>query len=211
MAADCEDTPGPELFIVFSHLTGTLLAVGALAVLIRLGLAAQDAFKTVSLVVYGVTLVFLYLASTLYHAFEGKAKMICKRLDYVGIFLLIAGSYTPFTLVALRDSIGWWLFGIVWGLAVVGIVATAVFGDRSKLLSYILFLVMGWLAVIALQPLLEAIRLSGVIWLASGGLFYMVGFVILGLRRIRRNHEVWHVLVMGGSLCHFIAIAFFVA
>lgn len=200
-----------ELLSTISHLVGAALSLPAAVVLVVGSSLAGDAWRIVGAAVYGSSLLFLYLASTLYHGLRGRAKAVFKRLDHIGIFLLIAGTYTPIILLTLRHSPwGWPLLGTVWGLALVGITLEAVFGDRINTVSSVLYLVMGWLALVAFRPLVAALPFGGLAWLVAGGVLYTGGFVFLALRSIRWRHEAWHVFVLGGSACHFLAILVYV-
>lgn len=162
--------------------------------------------------VFAVTIVLLYLASTLYHALPGSAaKRVFRALDYGAVFLLIAGTYTPFTLGALRGAWGWTLLGLIWTLAVLGVLFTAVGGVRYPRLSTGLYLGMGWLILIAIRPLWLHVPLAGLLWLLAGGLAYTVGVGFLMAREMRYGHFVWHLFVLAGSTCHFIAVLSYAA
>lgn len=185
------------------------MALPGLVLLVVCASLQGDPWKVVSCSVYGASLVLLYLASTLYHSFRGKAKSFFQLLDHQAIYLLIAGTYTPFTLVTLRGRWGWSLFGAVWALAVFGLVIDALPASRKgrRILPLVIYLVMGWLCLIALGPLLERLPATGFFLLLSGGVFYTVGivFYLLG-ERIRHFHGIWHLFVLAGSICHFFAI-----
>jgi hemolysin III len=171
-----------------------------------------DPWKIVSFSVYGAMLLSMYLASTLYHGLKGRARAIWCRFDHCAIYLLIAGSYTPFTLVSLRGVWGWWLFGLVWGLALVGIVQELLIGRHTRALSLFIYFLMGWLANISAGPLVTALTLGGLLWLNAGGLVYTLGVIFYALdRKWRPAHGIWHVFVLGGSICHYFTIAFYVA
>ena len=200
--------PG-ERFNSISHLVGTVLALVALVLLVAAASRAGDPWRIVSFSVYGATLVSLYLTSTLYHGFRGKAKAVFRKLDHAAIYLLIAGTYTPFALVTLRGAWGWTLFGVNWGLAVVGIACEFVAPGR-RWVAYVLYPVMGWLVVVALGPLVRALGPAGLAWLAAGGVVYTLGFAAYAWRSLPRHHELWHVLVLGGSACHFVALLLYV-
>lgn len=199
-----------ERFNSISHLVGAVLALAALVLLVVAASRAGDPWRIVSFSVYGATLVSLYLASTLYHSFRGRAKAVFQRLDHVAIYLLIAGTYTPFALVTLRGAWGWTLFGVNWGLAIVGIVAEFVPRNRWRWISSVLYLVMGWLALVAFGPLVRALAPAGLAWLVAGGVVYTLGFVAYAWKSLPRHHEIWHVLVLGGSGCHFVALLLYV-
>ena len=196
----------------YTHLLGAVASCVGLALLVVLAAPQGDVWKLVSFSIYGATLVLLYLSSTLYHSVRGRAKPFLARLDHSAIYLLIAGTYTPFTLVTLRGPWGWTLFGLVWGLAVLGIVVDALHrrGTR-RILPVLIYIVMGWLVVLALKPLLHALPRAGVLWLVAGGLFYTVGVIFYALdKRLRHAHGIWHLFVLAGSVCHFLAVLLYV-
>ncbi|MFC7420587.1 hemolysin III family protein [Iodobacter arcticus] len=200
-----------ERFNSWSHLIGAALAISGLILLITFAGMTGDPWKIVSVAVYGSTLVLLYVISTLYHSLSGKAKTVFQRLDHCAIYLLIAGSYTPFALVTLRGPLGWTLFGVNWGLAIFGIVQENILGKRTRILSLGIYVVMGWLIIFAIKPLMAALPAAGMAWLAAGGVVYTVGIVFYVLdTRIPHGHGIWHLFVLGGSLCQFISILFYV-
>ena len=197
-------SPAEEIANSVTHALGLVLSVTALVFLTVLAGRSGDAWRTVSLVIYGLTLVVLYTSSALYHSFQSPgAKRIFRFLDHAAIYLLIAGTYTPFTLVTLRGGWGWTLFGLVWGAAALGLAMTVSGFGRSRILSYI---AMGWLIVIAVKPLLEAIEPGGMAWLVAGGLFYSSGVLFYIWKRLPFHHAIWHLFVLAGSVCHFLAI-----
>jgi len=201
-----------EKFNSISHLIGAGLAVVGSALLIVLAAHGADAWKIVSFSVYGATLLALYGISTLYHSAKGPAKDILRKFDHCAIYPLIAGSYTPFTLVTLRGAWGWSLFGAVWGLALLGIAQEIWFARRVRVLSMVLYIMMGWLALIAVVPLISALTPNGFAWLAAGGLLYTAGIAFYATdTRVRHGHGVWHLFVMGGSTCHYFAVLLYVA
>ena len=197
----------------YSHLLGAVAAAAGLAVLVVLAGRQGDAWKLVSFSVYGATLILLYLFSTLYHSARGRAKTILQKFDHNAIYLLIAGTYTPFTLVTLRGPWGWALFGVVWGLAVLGIVIDSLHQRNARrILPVVIYLLMGWVALVALGPLIEALPRSGLLWLVGGGLFYTVGIAFYALdARLPHAHGIWHLFVLAGSVCHYLAILLYVA
>jgi hemolysin III len=161
----------------------------------------------VSVAIYGVTLVILYSASTLYHSLRGRAKRIFKKLDHLSIYLLIAGSYTPFCLVTLRGPWGWALFAIVWTLAAVGMLQEIKPRSEARVMSLVIYAVMGWIVLVAIEPLIAGLGMAGFIWLAAGGVLYTVGIVFYAFdKRFRHWHGIWHLFVMAGSLAHFVAV-----
>ena len=201
-----------ERFNGITHLTGTAFAAAGATVLIVLAARQGDPWKIVSFSIYGCTLFALYILSTLYHSLRGRAKDVFRKLDQCSIYLLIAGTYTPFTLVTLRGAWGWSLFGVVWGLAALGIAQEAWLGKGARVLSLVIYVVMGWLGVIAVKPLIAALTPAGFAWLAAGGLFYTVGIVFYALdEKLRHGHGVWHLFVLAGSASHYLAILLYVA
>jgi hemolysin III len=201
-----------ERFNGYSHLFGLLLALSGAVVLIVLGAWQADAWKIVSFSIYGGTLILLYGFSTLYHSTRGKVKSFFRRLDHNAIYLLIAGTYTPFALVSLRGPWGWSLFGIVWGLALVGMVQEFLLGRRTRVLSLAIYILMGWLALVAVLPLIEALTPAGFAWVVGGGVIYTVGIVFyLFDEKFTHWHGIWHLFVIGGSAAHYIAILAYVA
>jgi len=200
-----------ERFNGYTHLAGAVLAAAGMAVLVTSSALYHDAWKVVSSVVYGTTLVLLYTISTLYHSLRGRAKDILRRLDYCAIYLLIAGSYTPFALVTLRGPWGWALFGINWALAVIGIVQELWIGHRTRVFSLLLYVIMGWLVLLASGPLVSALPPAGLYWLAAGGAIYTVGIIFfLFDEKVRHFHGVWHLFVLAGSVCQFVSILWYV-
>ncbi|MCP9759584.1 hemolysin III family protein [Aquitalea sp. S1-19] len=201
-----------ERFNGITHLFGTLFAITALAALLLEASLQGDAWKLFSFSLYGGSLVLLYLVSTLYHSARGRAKAILQKCDHSAIYLLIAGSYTPFSLITLRGPWGWTLFFLSWGLAIFGIVQELTLGKRTRLLSMILYVVMGWLILIAIKPLMAALPAAGLFWLALGGVFYSVGiYWFLNDEKIRHGHGIWHLFVLAGSACQFVSVMFYVA
>ncbi|MHB1246583.1 MAG: PAQR family membrane homeostasis protein TrhA [Sulfuriferula sp.] len=196
----------------YSHLLGALLATGGTVILIVLAAQQGNPWKIVSFSVYGTMLLSLYLFSTLYHSLRGRAKNVFRKLDHYAIYLLIAGTYTPFTLVTLRGAWGWSLFGVIWGMALLGIVVDSLPWGKRRILPVVIYLAMGWLVLIARGPLLNALPAGGFAWLLAGGVFYTVGIVFYALERwIKHGHGIWHLFVLAGSACHYFAILFYVA
>jgi len=200
-----------ERLNAWTHLVGAVLAlVGAIVLVVSAALDG-DPWKVVSVSVYGTTLVLLYTFSTLYHSFHGRAKTILRSLDHQGIYLLIAGSYTPFCLVTLRGPWGWSLFGIVWTLAVVGGLQELRPLGQSRSVSLLIYLLMGWVVLVAIQPLLEALGTAGFAWLAAGGVLYTTGIIFYLLdSRLVHAHGIWHLFVLAGSAAHYFATLFYV-
>jgi hemolysin III len=196
----------------YTHLAGAILALAGAAVLVVMAAAKGDPWRITSFAIYGTTLVALYLASTLYHSLRGRAKGVWRKLDHCSIYLLIAGTYTPFALVTLNGPWGWSIFGAVWGLAVLGIVQECWLARGARVTSLAIYLLMGWLALVAAVPLLEALGWAGFAWIAAGGAIYTLGIVFYVFdERVRHFHGIWHLFVLGGSATHFGAIAAYVA
>lgn len=201
-----------EWFNSISHLIGAVAALAGLVIVVVVAARQGDPWKIVSFSIYGATLFFLYTVSTLYHSLRGRAKRIFRKLDHYSIYFLIAGTYTPFTLVTLRGPWGWTIFGVIWGLVVVGIVVEALPQTRNRILSLGVYILMGWLVLLALKPLLAALPWAGFVWLLVGGLFYTGGVVFyLFDEKIRHFHGIWHLFVLAGSVSHYVTILFYVA
>jgi hemolysin III len=200
-----------ERFNAWTHLVGALLAcLGAIWLLVLAALDGELA-KIVSAAIYGLSMILLYSISTLYHSLRGRAKVVMRKLAHLSIYLLIAGSYTPFCLVTLAGPWGWTLFGIVWGLAVIGMLQEIKPRSEARVLSLVIYAVMGWIVLVAVKPLLAALGGAGFAWLLTGGICYTVGIVFFVFDdRFRHWHGIWHIFVMVGSLLHFIAILFYV-
>ncbi|UCD98692.1 MAG: hemolysin III family protein [Chloroflexota bacterium] len=203
---------GEEIFHSITHGIGSALSIAGLTLLLVLAILRGDVYQIISFAIFGSSLVILYLSSTLYHGIqEPKTKRIFKIFDHSSIYLVIAGTYTPFLLVALRDTAGWILLAIVWFIAITGITLKILFIERFQVLSVISYLLMGWLCVFIFQEMLANIPLGGIIWLAAGGMFYTIGVIFYALQRIPYMHTVWHFFVLGGSICHYFAVLFYLA
>ena len=200
-----------EKFNAVTHLVGAVLALGGSVVLVVLAALEGDSWKLVSVSVYGLTLVLLYSFSTLYHSLRGRAKLILRKLDHHSIYWLIAGSYTPFCLVTLRGPWGWSLLAAVWGLALLGSLQELRSNAGTRRLSLVIYVVMGWVALVALVPLVKVLGPGGFAWVAAGGLFYSIGigFFVLDTR-LTHAHGIWHVFVLAGSAAHYVAILLYV-
>lgn len=200
-----------ERFNAWTHLVGALLAAVGATWLIGIAVLQGDPWKIVSLTIYGFTLLLLYSISTLYHSVRGKAKTVMRKLDHLSIYLLIAGSYTPFCLVSLRGPWGWSLFGTVWGLAVIGMLQEIKPRSEARVMSIVIYAVMGWIVLVAVKPLLASLGTAGFAWLAGGGAFYTIGIIFFAYdSRFRHWHGIWHLFVIAGSLMHFVAMFFYV-
>lgn len=200
-----------EITHSITHGTGLLLAIAGLAVLTSFASLYGDAWHIVSCSIYGATLIFMYMSSTLYHGIPiPAAKKVLKFIDHSAIYLLIAGTYTPFTLVSLRGTWGWALFGTVWGLALLGLILQATPLRRNGKLRVALYIIMGWVIVVAAQPLASSISVGGLSLLLLGGLAYTIGVVFFAWESLHFNHAIWHLFVLAGSALHFFAILLYV-
>ncbi len=200
-----------ERINVWSHFIGLLLSVVALIVLVLKSSLLGNAWHIVSYSIYGASMILLYLASTLYH--NAKKPEVRARLnvfDHAAIYVLIAGTYTPYTLVTLNGVSGWVLFGMIWGAAVIGIIFKLFYFGKYNRLSTIMYVLMGWMAVFAIKPLLENLSTQGLVWLAVGGVFYTLGAIFYSREKLAYNHAIFHIFVLLGSISHFISIFFYV-
>jgi hemolysin III len=194
-----------------THGAGIILSIVGMCVLIALASIYGNAWHVVSCTIYGSTLVFLYTASTLYHSIQlDKAKSVFRVLDHATIFLLIAGTYTPFTLVNLRGPWGWSLFGVIWGLAVIGILFQTTMLRKGAMVSVAFYVAMGWVVLVAIKPMLSFVDTGGLVLLLLGGVAYTIGVLFYAWRQMPYNHAVWHVFVLAGSAFHFFAILLYV-
>jgi hemolysin III len=201
-------TLGEEIANSVTHGVGLLLSLAALAFLVVTAAATGDPWRVTAASVYGATLILLYATSTLYHALPGRrVKAVFQRFDHAAIYLLIAGTYTPFVLVPLRGAWGWSLFAVVWGFAVLGVALKSIFGIRLAVLSTVVYVVMGWLVVVAAGPLAARLPWAGLQWLVAGGVLYTLGVAFFAWDRIRYLHAVWHLFVLAGSAAHFCAVS----
>ncbi|MCP4357187.1 MAG: hemolysin III family protein [Chloroflexi bacterium] len=199
-----------ELLNSVTHGAGAILAVVGLAVLVALALRYGDGWQVVSFTVYGGSLVFLYLASTLYHSVQRpQLKRVFRVLDHTAVYLLIAGTYTPFLMIKLRGSVGFTILAIVWGMALLGIAFKVLFIGRYEKWATLGYLLMGWMCVLAFKEMLHAIPPWGIFGIMLGGLFYTAGVIFYVWERIPYNHAIWHLFVMGGSAIHFFTVLLF--
>lgn len=204
-------SPKEEVWNSITHGIGTALAVAGLTVLVALAAVNGDSWRVVSFSIYGSSLVLLYLASTLYHSIQiPRVKRVLQVLDHAAIYLLIAGSYTPFLLVNMRGALGWTLFGVVWGLALLGIALRVIFVGRFEKLAVVGYVLMGWLMVVGFKEMQLAIPAGGVALIVAGGITYTLGVIFYAWRKLPYNHVIWHLFVMGGSIFHFFAMLFYV-
>lgn len=201
-----------EIFSSVSHGLGALLSIAALVVLVVFASLKGDVWRIVSFSIYGFTLFFLYLSSTLYHSIVyEKAKKVFRVFDHAAIYLLIAGSYTPISLVAMRGTWGWVIFSVIWSLALLGIILNIVSLEKTRIYSTILYVLMGWLIVAAAKPMLSMIPQGLFPWLLVGGLIYTFGIVFYAWKKIPFNHGIWHLFVLGGSVVHYLGFLFYLA
>ena len=206
-AAFRELTIREEIFNSITHGIGTLLSIAALVILVLFAVTKGNGWHIVSFSIYGSSLVLLYLMSTLYHSFTAeKLKNLFARFDHAAIFLLIAGTYTPFLLTSMRGVIGWTMFGIIWGTAVTGVVIRSIYLNRFKKLMVALYLVMGWMFVFAAKPMFQSLPVSSIVFLFLGGISYSVGVIFYMNKKIKYSHGIWHLFVLAGSAFHFFAV-----
>jgi hemolysin III len=196
-----------ELFHAISHGAGVILSIAGLSWMLYVSIEAADPWRISASVVYGLSLIALFLASTVYHAMHASPhRQLFKLLDHCAIYILIAGTYTPFLLVAMRTTTGWWMFGAIWTLATAGILTKLWFRNRFPRIALAGYLVMGWLVVIALPQVVDAVGPGGMTWLVAGGLSYTIGAAFYAAKRIAFSHAIWHVFVLLGGICHFLAV-----
>ncbi|HEY0503093.1 MAG TPA: hemolysin III family protein [Lysobacter sp.] len=207
MASDEPHSLREEFFNALTHGLGATAALAGGAVLITLAALFGDGWQLAGAIVFGICLLLLYLASTLYHAIQHPvAKARLKVFDHCAIYLLIAGTYTPFTLIGLRGPWGWGLFAAIWTLAVAGVVFKLFFTGRFKLLSTAIYIAMGWLVVVAIEPMWGALDAWTIGWLFAGGLFYTLGTVFYHRPALPYSHAIWHLFVIAGSVCHYVSV-----
>jgi len=200
-------TIGEEIANAVTHGIGAALSVAGLVLLVVFAAMRGDAWRVVSFSIYGATLIILYIASTLYHAFTNiKLKRFFRTMDHISIFLLIAGTYTPITLVCMRGPWGWTIFGLIWGLAIAGVVLKAFFMGRFEKTAIALYVAMGWLIIIAVKPMIQMVPPGTVMWLVIGGVSYTMGLTFYALKKMPYHHAVWHLFVLGGSVCQYMGI-----
>lgn len=204
-------TLGEEIANSITHGIGALLAIAGCAVLIVFAALTGDPYKIVSSSVFGASLILLFLMSTLYHSLTNPtAKYVFRVFDHTSIFILIAGTYTPLTLVTLRGIWGWTIFGLVWASALLGIILNAVSIERFKKFSMLCYVASGWCIIAAIFPLIQKLDMTGVLFLVAGGIFYTVGLLFYSLNKIRYMHSIWHLFVLAGAIFHYFCILFYV-
>lgn len=202
-------TKKEELWNAISHAIGLVLTIPALILLVLKGVRFGNSIHIVSYTIFGVSMLLLFLMSTLLHSMPVQFKKVFSILDHSAIYILIAGTYTPFLLISIKGTLGWTLFGVIWGLAIIGIVFKVFFIHRYEFVSIIFYIAMGWLIVIVLKPLIQSISLQGFLLLLGGGLFYTIGSIFYAWRRIPYNHAIWHLFVLAGSACMYFSVLFY--
>jgi hemolysin III len=204
-------SPIEEKINIISHATGFILSIVAFVLLVMHASLHGDVWQIVSFSIFGASLIILYGASTLYHSAKNPSlRNKFNIIDHASIYVLIAGTYTPFTLVTLKGTIGWVIFGISWGLALAGIILKLFFTGKYDLISTIMYVFMGWVIVFAIKPLIHHLPFEGLLWLFAGGISYTIGAILYSINKIKFNHAIFHILVLIGSFCHFVSVFFYV-
>ncbi len=204
-------TLGEELFNSISHGVGVLLSIAALVLLIVFGAKSGVGYNLAAGIVYGISLLVLYTMSMVYHIVQGKkGKAVMRIFDHCSIFVLIAGTYTPYLLVTLDKTLGWVMFGIIWAMAVIGIILNSIDLEKFRIFSLVCYVVMGWAIIFTIKPIISAIPFMGVFLLVLGGIIYTVGVIFYVLKKYKYMHSVWHLFVLGGSICHYLSILLYV-
>jgi hemolysin III len=202
-------TIGEEIANSITHGIGVALSIAGLVLLVVFSSLHGDTWRVVTFSIYGATLIILYLSSTLYHSFRNpKIKSFFRLMDHISIYLLIAGTYTPITLTVMRGPWGWTLFGLIWAMAIAGIITKFFIMNKLKILSVVFYIAMGWLVIIAIKPMFVMAPTGLIIWIVIGGLCYTFGVIFYALKKMPYSHAVWHLFVMGGSISHFFGMLF---
>jgi len=203
--------PLEEKWNVYTHALGLLLSIIGLILLIVKAINEESLLRLISFSIFGVSLIILYTASTLFHnSKDPKRRRQLNIVDHASIYILIAGSYTPFALITLKGSLGWVIFGIVWAIAIIGIVLKLFYTGSFEKASTIAYVLMGWMVMIVIKPIINNISIEGFYWILAGGISYTIGAVLYSIQKIKYNHAIFHVFVLGGSICHFITIYYYV-
>lgn len=206
-----EYSPTEERFNIISHAIGFVLSIIALILLILKASAFGNVWSTISVSIFGVSLIALYAASTLYHsAIQKELRYRLKIFDHSAIYVLIAGTYTPFTLITLNGTTGWLVFGVSWGMALIGIILKLFFTGKYNFISTLMYILMGWMIVFAIKPLIDSLPFDGILWLLAGGISYTIGAILYSIERIKFNHAIFHIFVLIGSFCHFYSVYYYV-
>ncbi|HSQ89701.1 PAQR family membrane homeostasis protein TrhA [Romboutsia sp.] len=204
-------SPIEEKINITTHAIGFILSIVAFVLLVTHANLHGDVWHIVSFSIFGASLIILYAASTFYHsAKKSELRNRLKIFDHASIYILIAGTYTPFTLVTLNGTIGWVIFGTSWGLALTGIILKFFFTGKYNLISTIMYVLMGWVIVFAIKPLINNLPLEGLLWLLAGGIFYTIGAILYSIKKIKFNHAIFHMFVLSGSFCQFMSVFFYV-
>ena len=204
-------SPLEERINIFSHAIGLLLSMVAVVLLVTRASNYGNAWHIVSVAIFGASLIALYAASTTYHsATRTELRARLRVIDHATIYILIAGTYTPFTLITLNGATGWTIFAVSWGMAISGITLKLFFTGRFNLVSTLMYVFMGWIIIFAVKPLIASLPTAGLYWLVAGGLSYTVGAIIYSIKKVPLNHAIFHLFVLGGSICHFVAVYFYV-
>lgn len=204
-------SPAEEKLNIISHAVGFVLSIVGFISLISISYSYGNFKDIVSSIIFGTSLMILFASSTIYHSStKPELRIRLRILDHASIYILIAGTYTPFALITLHGTVGWTIFGISWGLALIGIILKIFFTGRFRILSTIMYVLMGWIIIFAIKPLMNGLSAEGLYWLFSGGIFYTVGAVLYAIKGIKFNHAIFHIFVLFGAYCHFTAVYFYV-
>lgn len=204
-------TAAEEILNSITHGAGMLISIAGLVFLIVFSSLYGQASHIASCTIFGISLVLLYTASTLYHSFrKPDIKKVFKIMDHSCIYVLIAGTYTPFMIVLVRGVLGWTIFAVIWSLTVLGIIFKSFFVNRFKIVSTVAYILMGWLVIFAIKPLVQTLPVNGIAWLFAGGIAYTLGTIFYAWKKLPFNHAIWHLFVLAGSTCHFMAVLFYV-
>jgi hemolysin III len=204
-------SPLEERINILSHAIGLLLSMVAVVLLVTRASYFGNAWHIVSAAIFGASLIALYAASTAYHsATQPQLRARLRIIDHATIYILIAGTYTPFSLITLNGAVGWTIFAFSWGMAIIGIILKLFFTGRFNLVSTLMYVFMGWIIILAVKPLIANLSPEGLFWLVAGGMSYTIGAIIYSIKKVPLNHAIFHLFVLGGSICHFVAVYFYV-
>jgi hemolysin III len=204
-------SPLEERINILSHAVGLLLSMVATVLLVTRASSYGNAWHIVSVAIFGASLIALYAASTTYHsATRADLRARLRVIDHATIYILIAGTYTPFSLITLNGAVGWTIFAFSWGMAIIGIILKLFFTGRFNLVSTLMYVFMGWIIIFAVKPLIANLSPEGLFWLVAGGLSYTIGAIIYSIKKVPLNHAIFHLFVLGGSICHFVAVYFYI-
>lgn len=204
-------SPLEEWINILSHAVGLLLSMVATVLLVTRASSYGNAWHIVSVAIFGASLIALYAASTTYHsATRADLRARLRVIDHATIYILIAGTYTPFSLITLNGAVGWTIFAFSWGMAIIGIILKLFFTGRFNLVSTLMYVFMGWIIIFAVKPLIANLSPEGLFWLVAGGLSYTIGAIIYSIKKVPLNHAIFHLFVLGGSICHFVAVYFYI-